>query len=309
MGPCFQEIAMSAVQNYRVQGGDTLTDIARRHGVSAETLMRANGMDASLADGHVSRSAHDPDRLQVGQQLVIPVATPGLEREHHVAAGETLAGIADRWGVSVKDLLAANPQFDAGKLGRHAGHGHGRDPDLLHVGDLIHRPQPAPDRSGGTAVRFGVRLSVDDARQQASVPVAGIATPGSTCSTSPIRPWAPTPPRPSSSAALRARAARTAASPRPTVVTPIPATPPTTAAPSPTSTRLPARRTRTGANCRPCASSCPPTRPRRAAPAWTRPTPAWPRPIWTSTTSRPVPPRASSTSSAACAASRWTSPT
>jgi uncharacterized protein (TIGR02594 family) len=173
MGPCFQEIAMSAVQNYRVQGGDTLTDIARRHGVSAETLMRANGMDASLADGHVSRSAHDPDRLQVGQQLVIPVATPGLEREHHVAAGETLAGIADRWGVSVKDLLAANPQFDAGKLGRHAGHGHGRDPDLLHVGDLIHRPQPAPDRSGETAVRFGVRLSVDDARQQASVPVAG----------------------------------------------------------------------------------------------------------------------------------------
>ncbi|HEY8880912.1 MAG TPA: TIGR02594 family protein [Roseateles sp.] len=131
---------MSAVQNYRVQGGDTVTDIARRYGVSPEALMRANGMDASLADGHIGRSARDPDRLQVDQHLVIPVATPGLERDHRVVAGETLAGIADRWDVSLKDLLAANPQFDASRLGAHRGHGHGQDPDLLHIGDLIHRP-------------------------------------------------------------------------------------------------------------------------------------------------------------------------
>lgn len=131
---------MSAVQNYRVQGGDTLGDIARRHGVSAEALMRANGMDAGLADGHVGRSARDPDRLQVGQHLVIPVATPGLEREHRVVAGETLAGIAEHWGLSLADLLAANPQFDAAKLGAHAGAGRGQDPDRLHIGDLIHRP-------------------------------------------------------------------------------------------------------------------------------------------------------------------------
>ena len=42
--PRRKESSMSAVQNYRVQGGDTVTDIARRHGVSAEALMRANGM-------------------------------------------------------------------------------------------------------------------------------------------------------------------------------------------------------------------------------------------------------------------------
>ncbi len=131
---------MSAVPNYRVQGGDTLSDIARRHGVSAEALMRANGMDPALADGHVGHSSRDPDRLQVGQHLVIPVAKPGLERQHRVVAGETLAGIADRWGLSLADLLAANPQFDATKLGTHAGHARGQDPDRLHIGDLIRRP-------------------------------------------------------------------------------------------------------------------------------------------------------------------------
>jgi len=164
---------MSPVQNYRVQSGDTVTGIAKSHGISAEALMRANHMDVAQADGRMGRGSHDPDRLQVGQQLVIPVATPGLEREHRVVAGETLAGIAERWGVSVKDLLAANPQFDASKLGAHAGHGRGQDPDKLHVGDLLRRPQPAPDRTGESAVRYGMRLAADEAIQQASVSVAG----------------------------------------------------------------------------------------------------------------------------------------
>lgn len=168
---------MTTLQNYRVQSGDTLTGIAHRLGVSPEALMRANHMDAAQADGRVGRGAHDPDRLQVGQQLVIPVATPGLEREHRVVAGETLAGIADRWGVSVKELLAANPQFDASKLGAHAGHGRGRDPDLLHIGDLIHRPQPAPQASGDRTATAGVRTSQSAGTQQAAAPLAGQRAP------------------------------------------------------------------------------------------------------------------------------------
>lgn len=135
---------MSAVQNYRVQRGDTVSEIAQRHGISAEALMRANGMDAGLADGRMGRSARDPDRLQVGQQLVIPVATPGLERSHRVVAGETLAGIADRWGIGLKELLAANPQFDAAKLGRGRGTGGGQDPDRIAIGDLIRLPGAHP---------------------------------------------------------------------------------------------------------------------------------------------------------------------
>jgi|GEM_PF-1983520 len=165
---------MSAVQNYRVQSGDTVTGIAQRHGVSPEALMRANGMDARLADGHAGRSAADPDRLQVGQQLKIPVATAGLERDHRVVAGETLAGIAAHWGVSVKELLAANPQFDAGKLGAHRGSGRGQDPDLLNIGDLIHRPSPPPV-PGESAARTSVDTAVGTAVQQAAAPIAGHA--------------------------------------------------------------------------------------------------------------------------------------
>ncbi|KQW49672.1 MULTISPECIES: TIGR02594 family protein [unclassified Roseateles] len=135
---------MAAVQTYRVQSGDTVTEIAQRNGVSAEALMRANGMDVSRADGRMGSSPRDPDRLRVDQQLVIPVATPGLERSHRVVAGETLAGIADRWDVSLPQLLAANPQFDAGKLGAGRGAGAGRDPDRLAIGDLIHLPGAHP---------------------------------------------------------------------------------------------------------------------------------------------------------------------
>lgn len=101
----------AAVQNYRVQRGDTLTEIAHRHGVDPEALMRANGMNPALADGHIGRSAQDPDRLQVGQRLVIPAATPGLERHHEVAAGETLASIAERWGLGLLELIRANLPF------------------------------------------------------------------------------------------------------------------------------------------------------------------------------------------------------
>ncbi|MDT7838666.1 LysM peptidoglycan-binding domain-containing protein [Aquabacterium sp. OR-4] len=102
---------MSPVQTHRVQRGDTLSDIARSHGVAPEALMRANGLDPALADGRMGASPRDPDRLQVGQRLLIPVATPGLERQHEVAPDETLAGIAERWGVALMDLLRANLPF------------------------------------------------------------------------------------------------------------------------------------------------------------------------------------------------------
>lgn len=105
----------AAVQSYRVQRGDTLNEIAHRHGVAPEALMRANGMNPALADGHIGRSARDPDRLQPGQRLTIPVATPGLERQHQVAPGETLASIAERWGVGLWELIKANLPF----LGSH----------------------------------------------------------------------------------------------------------------------------------------------------------------------------------------------
>lgn len=138
-----------------VRSGDTVTGLADRLGVHAQDLMRANGMDPALADGRVSRQAADPDRLMPGQQLRIPSATEGYEAQHAVGAGETLIGIADRWGVSLRDLLAANPQFDASRLGGRIDTRRGAegswDPDALRVGDLIRRPTGAPTAPPTTA--------------------------------------------------------------------------------------------------------------------------------------------------------------
>ncbi|EHR69685.1 transglycosylase family protein,LysM domain-containing protein [Burkholderiales bacterium JOSHI_001] len=134
---------------YTVRSGDTLSQIAARQGVSADALMRANGMNPALADGRVTTNPADPDRLMPGQRLSIPTATPGLERDVTVQPGDTLSGLASRWGVSLESVLAANPQFDAARMDGVANNSRGArgtwDPDSLRVGDVIHRP------AGGTA--------------------------------------------------------------------------------------------------------------------------------------------------------------
>jgi LysM repeat protein len=50
-------------QRYVVRDGDTLSAIAARFGVSEDAILDANGID-------------DPDRILVGQEIVIPPAQP-----------------------------------------------------------------------------------------------------------------------------------------------------------------------------------------------------------------------------------------
>jgi len=94
-----------------VARGDTLSGIALQYGLDVEALTRANpGIDSQ--------------RLQIGQELLIPV--PGVGGEavlpsesrvvtHTVQEGETLLGIAAEYGVALNDIYALNagvsPQF------------------------------------------------------------------------------------------------------------------------------------------------------------------------------------------------------
>ena len=94
---------------YRVQPGDTLSGIAARYGVSVWALARLNGIQA---DGI----------LRVGERLRLPGAeqtpallaantgpAPGLRTAFYsVQPGDTLSGIAARYGVSVWALARLN---------------------------------------------------------------------------------------------------------------------------------------------------------------------------------------------------------
>jgi lipoprotein-anchoring transpeptidase ErfK/SrfK len=85
---------------YVVRPGDTLIDIADRHGVSVSQLAGANGL-------------HWNSWVYVGQQLVIPGDTEGSTQPsgattYIVQRGDTLSRIAARHGVSVSWLARAN---------------------------------------------------------------------------------------------------------------------------------------------------------------------------------------------------------
>jgi len=105
------QLAYSATGNtdtandYRVQRGDTLSDIARATGVSLASLRTANSLDGN--------------RIYVGQKLRIPgsatAADPGVTalaawrgETYKVNRGETLSEIARTTGVSMTRLRAAN---------------------------------------------------------------------------------------------------------------------------------------------------------------------------------------------------------
>jgi membrane-bound lytic murein transglycosylase D len=83
---------------HRVKRGETLSGIADEYGVSQRDLRRWNNLDAK-------------GRIRAGQRL--RVATPGTKpsssaRTHVVRWGDTLSGLAKRYGVTVTELRRAN---------------------------------------------------------------------------------------------------------------------------------------------------------------------------------------------------------
>ncbi|MCL4459510.1 MAG: LysM peptidoglycan-binding domain-containing protein [Chloroflexi bacterium] len=77
---------------YEVVPGDTLSAIAAKFGVGAESIVWANGISQA-------------DVLQIGQKLTIPPVSGVL---HKVQSGETLRGIVDRYGADMGRVVEAN---------------------------------------------------------------------------------------------------------------------------------------------------------------------------------------------------------
>ncbi len=81
--------------------------------------------DGVAPDSRSIPTATMPAELPTAVIVVGGVAKPGGGSTYTIKSGDTLADIAERFGVSLEDLLAANP---------------GIDPSLLHTGDSVKLP-------------------------------------------------------------------------------------------------------------------------------------------------------------------------
>ncbi len=83
---------------YQVKSGDTLWGIARRFGISVDELKSANNLTSNA--------------LSIGQNLYIPKKKDDTTTEENevyiVKSGDTLYGIAKKFGISVDDLKSLN---------------------------------------------------------------------------------------------------------------------------------------------------------------------------------------------------------
>ncbi len=134
---------------YVAAWGDTLSQIARRYGVTVEAIMATNGLSS-------------PDWLYAGQQLIIPrTASQGQTAAapasyHTVQPGETLYGLSLFYGISIKDLIAANNLQGDGHI--YAGQVLTIPATDVAVPSSISQPPAAP--AGGTyTVQAGDTLS------------------------------------------------------------------------------------------------------------------------------------------------------
>lgn len=143
-------VSASSQATYRVVSGDTLSGIAARFGTTVAALASANRIS-------------NPDLIYAGQVLVVSGgstagasgAPAGGSGTYTVVAGDTLSGIASRFGTTVAALASANGISNpnlifAGQVLKVAG-GSGTNATLTSVPQPARSPSPAPAASAAPA--------------------------------------------------------------------------------------------------------------------------------------------------------------
>lgn len=95
--------------NYTVKSGDTLSAIASRYGMTVNALVMLNGIkNANLIyPGQVLRVADSGAGSTVTKKATTPITSTGTQA-YTVRYGDTLSGIASRYGTSTSTLASIN---------------------------------------------------------------------------------------------------------------------------------------------------------------------------------------------------------
>lgn len=94
--------------SYTVKAGDSIERIARKHSTSPSALAQLNGLKPTSI-------IHPGQKLKVPGNTAVassPAAPTAESRTHIVASGETFYRISLKYGVSVDQLIAANPSVN-----------------------------------------------------------------------------------------------------------------------------------------------------------------------------------------------------
>lgn len=101
---------ISEETSYTVKSGDSIERIARNHDISTSTLAKLNGLKADSLI-HPGQKIKIPGKAAPVETQV--VSAPAKESHTHtVASGETFYKISANYGMSVDELIAANPDVN-----------------------------------------------------------------------------------------------------------------------------------------------------------------------------------------------------
>ncbi|WP_026535294.1 LysM peptidoglycan-binding domain-containing protein [Arthrobacter sp. H14] len=110
-----QKPANTSASSYTVRSGDTISAIARRHGVSTQHVLELNGLSIrsviypgqkiKVSGSRVAPQSNEPNVIQKPKA---PSKQKNSSGSYTVKSGDTLGAIASRHGVALSALLQAN---------------------------------------------------------------------------------------------------------------------------------------------------------------------------------------------------------
>ncbi|OEH86467.1 hypothetical protein BHU72_13665 [Desulfuribacillus stibiiarsenatis] len=101
---------------YVIRSGDTIFLLSKRFHIPMDNILHFN-------------PKIDPDNLQIGQTICLPLDPCPENQSYTIQAGDTFYRLANRYGLSVDAIVRANPNVN---------------PDALQIGQKICMPKPIP---------------------------------------------------------------------------------------------------------------------------------------------------------------------